>query len=165
MGSGNFVNAAHSVGINSFHFEWCPKYRFALLGGRFIHTAIEESILGTCKQYGMQLLALEVAADHIHLFVNLPPHISVSKALQLLKGRSSRAAFQQCPSFRKVYRKGHFWSPGKFYRSVSNVSGETILRYIKEHQHKELHRSIGGIRAEMKQLSLLSFCQSGNPAL
>lgn len=157
MTSGSFVNATHSVGINSFHFEWCPKYRLDVLGGRFIHPVIEQSIRETAHLYGMQIMALEVADDHIHLFVNLPPHISVSFAFQLFKGRSSHAAFRACPSFRSVFRKGHFWSKGKFYRSVSDVSGQTIYRYIREHRHKELHRSIGAARAEMIQLSLLAF--------
>jgi len=157
MGSGSFVNATHSVGINSFHFEWCPKYRFDVLSGNIIRPVIEQSIHTTASLYGMQVLIMEVADDHVHLFINLPPHISISLAFQLLKGRSSYAAFRACPSFRKIFRKGHFWSKGKFYRSVSDVSGATIYRYIKEHRHKELHQSIGAARKEMIQLSLLAF--------
>lgn len=157
MTSGNFVNASHSVGINSFHFEWCPKYRYKVLDGCFIQSVVEKSIRGTADLYGMLVLALEVAVDHIHLFVNLPPSLSVSMAFQYLKGRSSKAAFEHCPGFRRTYKKGHFWSKGKFYRSVSNVSGETIYRYIKEHRTKELHQTIGAVRAEMRQLNLLAF--------
>ncbi len=157
MGSGNFVNATHSVGINSFHFEWCPKYRYRALENPFMRSVVEHSIRETAILYGMQILIMEVAADHVHLFVNLPPHISVSKALQYFKGRSAKAAFDHCPGLRSIFRKGHFWSKGKFYRSVSDVSGRTIYRYIKEHRHKELHQSIGAVRAEMVQYSLLSF--------
>jgi putative transposase len=165
MGSGNFVNAAHSVGINSFHFEWCPKYRYSVLADPAINPALLASLRQTAAVYGMQILVMEAAADHIHLFVNLPPTISVSEAFQYFKGRSSRQLFQLFPQLRRTYWGGHLWSRGKFYRSVSDVSGQTIYRYIKEHRHKELYRSIGAARAEMVQLSLLSFTEAGNRTL
>ena len=157
MTSGNFVNAAHSVGINSFHFEWCPKYRYPILAGTTINLAVAESIKETARVYGIQILVMEIAANHLHLFVNLPPTLSVSEAFQCFKGRSSREMFQQFPLLRRTYWGGHLWSKGKFYRSVSNVSGETIYRYIKEHKHKELHQTVNSAKAEVQQLNLLAF--------
>ena len=70
----------------------------------------------------------------VHLFVEVPPTMSVSKALQLFKGISSYKLFRQHPWLRKHFRKGHFWSPGKFFRSVGNVTAETIQHYIAESQ-------------------------------
>ena len=157
MGSGSFVNAAHSVGLNSFHFEWCPKYRYSVLANPAINSALVESIKGTAALYKMQIMILEAAADHVHLFVNLPPAISVSKAFQYFKGRSSKLLFEMFPSLRKIYWGGHLWSKGKFYRSVSDVTGKTIYKYIKEHRHKELHQTVDSAKAEMHQLSLLAF--------
>ena len=106
----------------------------------------------------MQVIALEIAADHVHLFVNLPPTISVAAALQLLKGRSARDIFKACPSFKRwIYRKGHFWSKGKFYRSVSNVGADTIYRYITQHKNSELQATVRSVREEASQLSILAF--------
>jgi len=34
---------------------------------------------------------LEIGVDHIHLFVDITPNVTISKAFQLLKGISSRA--------------------------------------------------------------------------
>ncbi|PIZ99615.1 IS200/IS605 family transposase [Candidatus Micrarchaeota archaeon CG_4_10_14_0_2_um_filter_49_7] len=157
MASGGFVRGNHSVGINAFHLEWCPKYRFDVLGGDLLRQVLRESILKTAADYGMQVLATEISLDHIHLFVNLPPTLSVSFTLQLFKGRSSRDIFRECPSFRKLYRKGHFWSRGSFYRSVSNVGADTVYRYITEHRSKELGETVESARKEAEQLSLLSF--------
>ena len=89
--------------------------------------------------------------------MNLPPTLSISFTLQLFKGRSSREIFAACPSFRQLYKKGHFWSRGSFYRSVSNVGSNTVYRYITEHRNKELGETVESARKEAEQLSLLSF--------
>ena len=70
--------------------------------------------------------------DHIHTVVGIPPTMSVSKALQLLKGTSSRELFKRKPNFRKRYPKGHLWSPGKFYRSVGDTDAETAIQYVRD---------------------------------
>ncbi len=36
------------------------------------------------------------------------------------------------PSYRLRYRKGHFWSPGKFVRTVGSVDLETTNRYVAQ---------------------------------
>ena len=157
MGSVSFVSKNHSVGINAFHFEWCPKYRFAVLSGGIIRKVLTESLTETANLYGIQILALEVAADHLHIFVNLPPQLSVSKALQLFKGRSSKDIFNKCPSFRDLYHKHHFWSRGKFYRSVSNIRSDMVYNYITGHKNKELSETVSNARQEIAQLNLLAF--------
>ena len=157
MSSATFVSREHSLGINAFHLEWCPKYRYKVLGGSILRPVLKESILKTAKEYGMQVFAMEISLDHIHIFVNLPPTISVAEALQLFKGRSSREIFAACPSFRGTYYKGHFWSRGSFYRSVSNVGADTIYRYITEHRGKEIAESVIAVEKEFGQMNLVSF--------
>jgi len=36
------------------------------------------------------------------------------------------------PELKSTFWKGHFWSRGKFYRSIGQVSAETIKRYIEQ---------------------------------
>jgi putative transposase len=151
------VRRNHSVGITAFHLEWCPKYRYKVLGGNWLKQVLTESISMTAKEYGMQIFAMEIGQDHIHLFVNLPPAISVAGALQLFKGRSSKEIFAACPSFRETYGKGHFWSRGSFYRSVSNVGSDTIYKYITEHRTKELATSVEAAEKTFDQMSIVSF--------
>jgi len=118
---------------------------------------LTESILRTAKDYSVQIFAMEISSDHIHLFVNMPPTLSVAATLQLFKGRSSKDIFAACPSFRKTYHKGHFWSRGNFYRSVSNVGADTIYRYITEHRGKELSASVEAVQKEFEQINLIPF--------
>ena len=44
-----------------------------------------------------------VSHDHIHVFVNIPPHIKVSEFVQKAKGRSSRRIQLEFPELRKTY--------------------------------------------------------------
>lgn len=53
-----------------------------------------------------------------------------------LKGGISYRMFKLHPELRKRYWGGSLWSSGKFFRSVGNVTADTIKRYIKESQGK-----------------------------
>ena len=98
MTSGNFVSGNRSVGLNQFHFEWCPKYRNNAFDNRNVVKFMEESIIKTAQLYKILIHSMYVAADHIHLFVSLPFDLSVSKAFQLFKGRSAHELFAAFPS-------------------------------------------------------------------
>ena len=65
--------------------------------------AIEEA----CKRNEIEVLALKVMPEHIHMVVSLPRGMTDIKALQLLKGFASFVLFRFCPDLRKRYPKGH----------------------------------------------------------
>jgi len=156
MNSANFISGNRSIGLNQFHLEWCPKYRKAVLYGS-VRKIVENSLIETACKYKIIIHDLHVSDDHVHLFASLPFDMSISKTFQLLKGRSAYDVFIANPELRTILRKGHFWSPGKFCRSISNVKSETIRGYIRNHQFKELNQSIHEARTEAEQLKLSSF--------
>ena len=127
----NLKHRSYSVGQNAFHFVWKPKYSNAFL--RF--ESVNKVCIGALKliaiQYKMKIYELQVMPDHIHLFVELPPTICVSKALQLFKGISSRILRRR---FKFLTKIPMIWSKGKFFRSVGNVSFDTIQHYIAQSQ-------------------------------
>jgi len=84
----------------------------------------EQILRAVASRHEIKIIELSVMPDHIHIVVSLLPTMSVSKALNLLKGASARELFKQKPNFRKRYRGGHFWSPGKFYRSTGDADLE-----------------------------------------
>jgi len=87
-------------------------------------------------EQGYKLHAMEVVDDHVHLFVEFHPSNSLSEVVQYLKGGSSYRLFKLHPELKKRYWGGSLWSRGKFYRSVGNVTADTIKHYIKESQKK-----------------------------
>ena len=92
----------------------------------------EEVLHEVAKRHKIKITELCVMSDHIHTVVEIPPTMSVSKALQLLKGASARELFKRRTYFRCRYPRGHFWSPGKFYRSVGDADAETVLQYVRD---------------------------------
>ena len=92
----------------------------------------EEILEEVAKRHKIKIEELSVMPDHIHTLVGIPPTMSVSKALHLLKGASAHELFKRKPNFRKRYPKGHFWSPGKFYRSVGDADLETVTKYVQD---------------------------------
>ncbi len=82
--------------------------------------------------------------DHVHVVVILPPEMSVSTAIGLLKGCSSFEMFRKHPNFRKRYWNGHFWGRGYFYRSVSNITEDIVRRYVREDNTQRQRRLFGG---------------------
>src|SRR5512136_1185976 len=83
------VSGSHSIGQNMYHLEWCPKYRYNMFKHESNKKLCEEVLYEVAKRHNMEITELCVMSDHIHIVVVIPPTMSVSKALQLLKGASA----------------------------------------------------------------------------
>ena len=124
------ISGSHSIGQNMYHLEWCPKYRYNMLRKQENKNLCEQILKNVAKRHKIKITELSVMPDHIHVMVSLPPTMSVSKAFHLLKGASAHELFKKKPNFRRRYPRGHFWSPGKFYRSVGDMDLETVTNYV-----------------------------------
>ena len=124
----------HSFGQNAFHFVWKPKYAWDPFKFEMVRSDCELAIYEVASRNKCRIYKLHIAVDHVHLFVELPTTMSVSKALQLFKGYSAFKLMHRYPWLRKYFRKGHFWSPGKFFRSVGNTTSEAVDHYINSSQ-------------------------------
>jgi len=81
---------------------WITKYRKPALTGK-IAERVRELIRGTCKQNEVEILTGHVSKDHIHLLVSVPPHLSVSKLVQYIKGYSSRKLLMEYKELNKAF--------------------------------------------------------------
>jgi putative transposase len=129
----DLMSVSHGFGQISFHVVFCPKYRYKILVNE-VKSACEAVLREVARKYGFAIHELQVMSDHVHIFVGFKPNICVSRVVNLLKGVSARLLLQQFPHLRKVYWGGHLWSRGKFYRSVGNVTADTIKHYIAKSQ-------------------------------
>jgi REP element-mobilizing transposase RayT len=82
------------------------------------------------------MIAVEIGgvADHVHLLLSLPPSMPIAKALQLLKGGSSKWVHDTFPDQRLFGWQSKY---GSFSVSVSQLA--RIIAYIKgqpEHHRK-----------------------------
>ena len=64
--------------------------------------------------------------------VSIPPSISVSKAIQYIKGKSGRKLLSEFSVLKKRYWGQHLWARGYFVVSVGNVNTADVQKYIEE---------------------------------
>ena len=125
----DLFSVSHGFGQVCFHVVFCPKFRYKVLFGE-LKSVCERVFREVALKYNFTIYELQVHVDHVHLFVGFKPNVSVSYVVQIFKGVSARCLFQRFPELRHRYRHGSFWSCGKFYRSVGNVTVDTIKHYI-----------------------------------
>jgi putative transposase len=63
---------AGAVSNLHYHLVWCPKYRRSVLTNA-VETRLKELLAEKAAAMDVQIEALEVMPDHVHLFVSAPP--------------------------------------------------------------------------------------------
>jgi putative transposase len=113
-----------------FHIVWIPKYRKRVLTGS-VAKRIKE-LLGECAEVNdWKIEELNIQLDHVHLMVQLKPNISVSRAVQMFKGGSSRVIRKEFPELEEFLWGDSFWADGYFVETVGMVDEAKIREYIK----------------------------------
>jgi putative transposase len=108
----NRGNSTHVVYQCSYHIVWCPKYRFRILKGG-VARFVEETIRSLCEWKSIEILELSVGEDHVHAVISMPPKLSISEVMGILKGKTAIKLFKSYPALkRKPYWGNHFWSRG-----------------------------------------------------
>jgi len=128
---------SHAVYDTRYHLVWAPKYRKWILRGD-IQEYVEEIFKEIAASNEFEIEAMEIAEDHVHIFLGFPPKYSISNVVQRFKGESARKIFQIYPEVKKELWGGQFWEDGYFVRTVGDkVTKEIIKKYIEYHQHDE----------------------------
>jgi len=90
------------------------------------------------EEFGFSIEELELAKDHVHVFLSFPPRYSISKVVGILKSISSSQIFQHHPEVKRELWGGEFWEDGYFARTVGDrVTAEVIKQYIQYHRQEE----------------------------
>jgi REP-associated tyrosine transposase len=90
---------------------------------------------GIARQNQMKAIEIGGMPDHVHVLLSLPSTISISKALQLIKGGSSKWVHETFPEHRLFGWQAKY---GAFSVSVSQL--DKTIAYIKnqERHHRKL---------------------------
>ena len=115
----------HSYASILMHCVWSTKERHKALDAG-VRERLWAFIGGIARQNGMKALAVGGIEDHVHVLLSLPATMAVSKAVQLLKGGSSKWLHDTYPALsRFAWQEGY----GAFSVSVSHVAG--TVEYIR----------------------------------
>ena len=133
------MQLSHKVGANFWHFEWCTKYRYKMMGKLELKNLVEATIRKAAFEHRIYIHIIAVMPDHVHMLVSLPNGMTDSRALQLLKGRSAYLIFRNREHVRLRYPKGHFWAPSSCSLTVGRNDLGTCTTYI---QNQAAHHNI-----------------------
>lgn len=127
-----YRRAEKSVSSVNYHFVFVPKRRKAVLVNE-IAMALQEIIFELVSEHGWRLIDLEVMPDHVHMFINSPPHESPSQIAKWVKGRASNILRKEYPQLKKLPT---LWSPSYFVATTGQVSTDVIRKYIESQTSK-----------------------------
>ena len=125
-----YRSGSHSRYDLKVHIVWITKYRKKVLRGD-ISLRVRELLREICRANDVIILKGHVSLDHVHLLLSYPAHISVSKLVQYLKGKTSRRLLQDYAEIRKMFWGQHLWARGYFAASVGTVTDEVVKEYIE----------------------------------
>ena len=127
-----YQKTKHSVFYHRYHIVWITKYRFNVLKGA-IRERVREIIRQVCAENGVDIISGVLSGDHVHMFVSIPPKLSVSDFMRKVKGRSSHKIQLEFPVLRKRYWGRHFWGRGYFSTTSGAITDDIILQYLESH--------------------------------
>ncbi|MBC8390376.1 MAG: IS200/IS605 family transposase [Actinobacteria bacterium] len=122
-----YKHSRNQVYLINYHLIWCPKRRRKVLVGE-VKDRLKSIIYEVAQEKGIEILALEVQPDHLHLFISAYPAVAIHKLIKAFKGRSSHYLRREFPHLLKL---PSLWTHSYFVSTAGNVSNKTIQKYIE----------------------------------
>ena len=113
------------------HLVFVAKYRkniFNATAINILHIIFSE----VCDKLEARLVEMDGEKDHVHLLIEYPPKLAVSKLVNSLKGVSSRLLRKHLPALDKHYCKKVLWSPSYFAASCGGAPIDIVKQYIQQ---------------------------------
>jgi putative transposase len=100
---------------------------------------------------GIEIIEMNVQAEHVHLVMWMPPKYAVSEVMGYLKGKLAIRLFQRYERIGKRFWGRHLWSRG-YCVSTIGINEEQIRQYVRwqENKEKEIEKLQGNLFDEDK---------------
>ena len=112
------------------HLVFITKYRKKVLG-ELHHEYFSECAAEVCKSFDAELKECNGEADHIHMLIQYPPTVQLSKLVNNLKSVTSRRMRDDFIDLRAAYSKPVLWSRSYFASSCGGAPLGIIKQYIQ----------------------------------
>jgi putative transposase len=115
----------------SVHLVFVTKYRRGVITDR-VREHLRATCADVCSKMGAELREFDGEDDHVHLLVNYPPKLAISRLVNSLKLVSARLLRKRnLPEVRRKLWGNHFWTPSYYAGSCGGASLTTVKRYIQ----------------------------------
>ena len=125
-----YRKSSHTTYQCHYHFVFIPKYRKPALRGD-VAVRLRDMIREICTRNGIEILKGHVRPEHVHLLLSVPPQLSPSRVMQLIKGKTSNRLMQEYRVIRKEFWGRHLWARGFLVATTGNVTDEVVAKYIE----------------------------------
>ncbi|BBY54018.1 IS200/IS605 family transposase [Mycolicibacillus koreensis] len=113
------------------HLVFVTKFRHPVFAERHL-SRLEEIMGDVCRDFDCELVEFNGEREHVHLLVDFPPKVAVSRLVNSLKGVSSRRLRQEFPELARHYwRANKLWAGSYFAGSVGGAPLEVLRSYIE----------------------------------
>ena len=120
----------HCVWQIHYHIVFPVKYRKVLLDVK-VEEIIKESAIGIGERHAIEMEALGMDGDHVHLLCGAHPKVAPGKIVQIFKSITAIEIFRKMPEVRKALWGGEFWSDGYYVATVGEKGNWTVVeKYV-----------------------------------
>ena len=127
---------AHTKWNCKYHIVFAPKFRRKEIYGKY-KADIGKILRELCAWKGVEIIEAHACVDHIHMYVSIPPKLSVSGFVGFLKGKSALILFERHANLKYKYGQRHFWCRG-FYVDTVGRNEKAIQEYIKNQEKEDM---------------------------
>ena len=128
----------HSFVSCLMHVVFSTKERRPLITSD-LRVRLEPYLNGIAEKNNMRALAVGGIEDHMHILLSLPSTMAIARAVQLIKGNSSKWIHEEFPKQKEFeWQEGY----GAFSIGVSGIAATTAyLERQAEHHRKKTFKS------------------------
>ncbi|WP_302311236.1 IS200/IS605 family transposase [Parasutterella excrementihominis] len=135
--SNDIRHGRHCVFNLHIHLVFVTKYRRSVFTKAVLED-LKEIFASVCQDFEAELVEFDGEKDHVHLLINYPPKVSVSRLVNSLKGVSSRLIRKKrYACIQDKLWAGALWSPSYFAASCGGSPISIIKQYIEQQDTPE----------------------------
>ena len=132
----NEDSIAHTKWNCKYHIVFTPKYRRKAIYGK-LKADIGKILRDLCKWKDVEIIEATAMPDHVHMYVSMPPKMSVAGFVGFLKGKSTLIIFERHANLKYKYGNRHFWCRGYYVDTVGR-NEKAIAEYVRNQEKEEM---------------------------
>jgi len=127
---------AHTKWNCKYHIVFTPKFRRKIIYGK-LKKEIGEILRELCRWKQVEIIEANACIDHIHMYVSIPPKISVSGFMGFLKGKSTLLIFERHAQLKYKFGNRTFWSRGYYVTTVGR-NEKAVTEYVRNQEREDM---------------------------
>lgn len=113
-----------------YHVWFATKERRWLLDGD-VEDTVKELVGCVAREKGIDLIEFETCIDHMHVLLRTADRAGLSRAMNYIKGLSSKRLFEQMPELKLDIEMNNFWQRRYGWKVVPEGARDTVAEYIR----------------------------------